>query len=504
MPEDRGWSSVWNPIFKDLFIFEMANNHQGNLEHGINIIREVASIAEKFKLNAAIKFQYRQLDTFIHPDFVNDTSNKHISRFLGTKLSLEQFETLIREAKNNGLWTACTPFDEASVGIIEKQDIDIIKIGSCSARDKPLLRRVSDARKPIVCSTAGASVKDLDFISHLFEGKKRDFAFMHCVALYPTHADKMALDRIDFLRHRYHVPVGFSTHESPDDFLPVRMAVAKGARLFERHVGKEAKDVNLNAYSSTAALAEKWVQAALDAMKYCNWNSVHDPLEIASLRDLERGVFLSRDVRKGDKISREDVFFAMPRKEGQMSSGEFRDGIVASQDIGRNAALPASQAVTADIEHLKAQIIQEAKSLLRSARIPIGTEYEAELSHHYGIEKMPETGLVMINCMDRDYCKKLLIQLPGQMHPEHHHLKKEECFQVLYGTVHVVIDGMKRVLRPGDKLLIKPGQKHSFSTETGAVIEEVSTKYEKGGSVYTDPSILSSNPDTRKTYLGKW
>lgn len=505
MVQDEFERRGWNPIFRDLFIFEMANNHQGSVQHGIDIIREVSDIAKKFGIRAAVKFQYRQLDTFIHPDFVNDTSIKHIPRFLGTRLSREQFETLIKEAKNQGLLVACTPFDEASVNLIEEQDIDIIKIGSCSARDKPLLKKISEATKPIVCSTAGASVKDIDYIAHLFESKNRDFAFMHCVALYPTPAEKTSLDRIDFMRERYNVPVGFSTHESPNDFIPVRMAVAKGARLFERHVGKETQDIKLNAYSAPADLMSQWVQAALDAKKYCDWNWKHDPAEMDSLRSLERGVYLRKDIPKDTKLSSEHVFFAMPCKDGQLSSGEFRDGMTVAQDVKEKAGLPKDAVQSsADVEHLKAQIIQEAKSLLRSAHIPLGTEYEVELSHHYGIEKMPEIGLVMVKCMDRDYCKKLLIQLPGQSHPEHLHVKKEESFQVLYGAVDVVLDGTQKTLKAGDKLLILPGQKHSFSTKTGAVIEEVSTKYEKGQSTYSDPSIFSSNPDSRKTYLGKW
>jgi quercetin dioxygenase-like cupin family protein len=109
----------------------------------------------------------------------------------------------------------------------------------------------------------------------------------------------------------------------------------------------------------------------------------------------------------------------------------------------------------------------------------------------------------MINCMDRDYCKKILVQLPGQVHPEHYHKEKEESFQLLHGDLELILEDSKKSMKPGDILLVKPGQKHSFSTKGGAVIEEVSTKYSKGGSVYTHPEIFSGDPDSRKTYLGK-
>ena len=54
---------------KPLFILEIANNHMGDVEHGLKIIREMAEITKKFDFLFAIKFQYRDIDTFIHPDY---------------------------------------------------------------------------------------------------------------------------------------------------------------------------------------------------------------------------------------------------------------------------------------------------------------------------------------------------------------------------------------------------------------------------------------------------
>ena len=56
-------------IFDNLIIFEMANNHQGNVEHGIRIIKEMGRLARKHNVRCAVKLQYRNLDTFIHPGY---------------------------------------------------------------------------------------------------------------------------------------------------------------------------------------------------------------------------------------------------------------------------------------------------------------------------------------------------------------------------------------------------------------------------------------------------
>ena len=86
--------------FKDLFIFELANNHQGDVKHGIKIINAMGEISRKYKLNAAVKLQYRQLDSFIHPKYRNDKEAKHISRFLSTELKPDQFLELVKQTNS--------------------------------------------------------------------------------------------------------------------------------------------------------------------------------------------------------------------------------------------------------------------------------------------------------------------------------------------------------------------------------------------------------------------
>ena len=49
-------------LFEDLFIFEMANSHQGSVEHGKEIIYEMGKIARRHNIKAAVKLQYRNLD----------------------------------------------------------------------------------------------------------------------------------------------------------------------------------------------------------------------------------------------------------------------------------------------------------------------------------------------------------------------------------------------------------------------------------------------------------
>ena len=74
---------------KPLVILEMANNHMGDVSHGIKIIDKYFNLTKKFNQNIdfAIKFQFRDIKTYIHEDFLSNTEDKYVSRFLETQFS---------------------------------------------------------------------------------------------------------------------------------------------------------------------------------------------------------------------------------------------------------------------------------------------------------------------------------------------------------------------------------------------------------------------------------
>ncbi len=318
--------------FNNLFIFEMANNHQGSVEHGKRIINEIADVVERTGVRGAIKLQFRDLDTFVHPDHRERTTNKHIPRFLSTRLSEEQFAELVKETKKRGLITMCTPFDETSVDRIIRLGIDIIKIGSCSAHDWPLLEKISETGKPVICSVGGLIIKDIDKIVSFFQHRGVHFALMHCVAIYPTPNDKFHMNQIEVMRNRYpNIVIGFSTHEYHGNTAAIKLAYAKGARIYEKHVGVATDKITLNAYSANPTQVETWINAWKEAVDACGSEGEREIYlkEKEDLFSLKRGVYALKLVKKGMPLSRTDIFFAMPITEGQLPSGEWKEHMVA-------------------------------------------------------------------------------------------------------------------------------------------------------------------------------
>jgi sialic acid synthase SpsE/quercetin dioxygenase-like cupin family protein len=493
---------------KPLFIFEMANNHMGDLDHGLRMIREFGEVASRFDFRFAFKFQFRHLDTFIHPDYAQRTDLKYIKRFKETALTPDDFRKLKEAADEQGFISMCTPFDEPSIDRIEELGFGIIKIASCSFTDWPLLERIVKTDKPIIASTAGATLDEMDKVISFLQHRNKQFAIMHCIGEYPTLSSNLQLNQIDLLKRRYpDVPVGFSTHESPAQMDAVKIAAAKGAIIFEKHVAVDTGQYKKNDYSATPAQVTAWLESAKTAFEIfglADRRPSASQKELTDLRQFKRGVFAKERIPKGGKVDRANIFFAFPNTDGQLVANDMSKYIEyrANEDIEALVPLLLGDLEKIDQREKVYSIVQRVKQLLKQANVVVPGRAELEISHHYGIECFEEQGCTIISVINREYCKKLIIVLPGQNHPEQYHKVKEETFVVLYGDVKLTLDGKATECKVGDIITVDRGMKHIFSSKGGAVIEEISSTHFKDDSYYTDPEIAKNI--SRKTVLTYW
>ena len=491
-----------------LIILDIANNHNGSVDHGMRIIDGLAEALLETPLRIALKFQYRDLDSFIHPDFRTRMDLKYVNRFLTTRLSWNDFAQLTRYAKSRGFLTAATPFDEVSVRFVVEHEHDFLKVASASFTDWPLWEAVAETDLPIVASTAAASLEEIDRVVSFLTNRGRDFALMHCVAAYPTAAADLLLSRIDVLRERYpSVTVGFSTHEDPHNWLAGPLAIAKGASLLERHVGEATSDLPLNDYSSEPQTIRGWlsqIEQSIEMNGAPHLLTAVNPAEQQALHGLRRGVFAAGDIESGTRLRDEQVFFAIPMIEGQVSANEWSKYLALrpTADVSDKEPLVWTSLSAEDRNRQVLGYVEAVTSFLQESGVSFPANAEMELSHHYGLDKFSSIGMAMITVVNREYCKKLLVMLPGQTHPEQWHNVKEETFHVLHGDVSLWLDDHLHLMTPGDITVVERGVRHRFSSSGGCVIEEISTRHEPADSFYVDDSI-NINPD-RKTFVTYW
>ena len=324
-------------IFDELFVLELANNHWGDVNRGLRIIKEFSTVVRYNDVRAAIKLQFRDVENFIHKDFLHREDIRYIKKTLDTRLTRDEMATLVEAVRRNNCIRLATPFDEASVDFCEEVGIEIIKIASSDITDWPLLERIAKARRPVIVSTGGASVRSMDAMVTFFENRHIPLAINHCVSLYPSEDSELELNQIDFLRNRYPtVTIGFSTHEFHDWTSSIMMAYAKGARTFERHIDIDTPDHPITPYCSTPEQIAEWFRAFHKAREMCggspNERRRLPPKETQYLDSLVRGVYAKRDLPAGHVLTDDDYYLAIPLQKGQISCRELitGDALVAS------------------------------------------------------------------------------------------------------------------------------------------------------------------------------
>jgi sialic acid synthase SpsE len=318
-------------IFEDLFVLELTNNHMGSLERGLKIIHDHASVVRFNNVRAAIKLQFRDVDTFIHKDFRDRNDIRYIRRVTETKMDKTDLFQLVEAIRRSGCIPMATPFDEESVAWCVEWNLPIIKIASADSNDWLLIERIAAARKPVIVSVGGTSLKDIDDMVSFFEKRNIPLAINHCIAAYPHEDGECDLNQVDFLKARYpgHT-IGYSSHEYIDWRTSITIAYAKGARTFERHIDIESPGVEVAKYSSLPNQIDTWFKAFHQA-KLFSGTSGHDrriplPKETAYLDTYIRGVYAAHDLVAGQKLTETDLYLAIPLQKGQISTRELMLG----------------------------------------------------------------------------------------------------------------------------------------------------------------------------------
>lgn len=217
-------------------IAELGHNHQGNLETCLQMIRAAA-----FSGASAVKLQKRSnrnLFTKEAFDAPYNSENAYGPTYGLHREALEfgeaEFKECILEAKRNNITFFSTAFDFQSVDFLMNLGVPAIKIASGDLKSTPLLKYVATLGVPLVVSTGGADISDVDRAVELLSNAGAQFSVLQCTAGYPPKYEELNLRVISTYRERYpNTVIGYSGHDS--GIAMSLVAYVLGARVIEKH-----------------------------------------------------------------------------------------------------------------------------------------------------------------------------------------------------------------------------------------------------------------------------
>ena len=366
-------------IFDDLFVLELANNHWGSLARGMKIVDDFAGVVEANEVRAAIKLQFRDVGSFIHDGHRDREDSRYIKKVSATELSWAELGQMIERVRGHSLVTMATPFDEVSVDKCVDFDVEILKIASSDIRDRILIEKMAGTRKPVIASSGGSNLDDVDRLVSFFAERNIPFALNHCVSLYPSKDSELEINQIDFLKARFpNTVIGFSSHEMTDWSSSVMIAYAKGARTFERHIDIEMDGVPVSSYCTLPDQADLWFKAFHKAKEMCgapvDAKRAAPEKEIRYLDELVRGVYTKRDLPAGHRLTTDDVFLAVPLLHGQISVREFVGGERLKSPLAKDAPVRLREIDAPYANDLSLQRLVDQRGIARGAPAPQESE----------------------------------------------------------------------------------------------------------------------------------
>ena len=340
-------------------IAEVGHNHQGDLQQAKDLIDAAKDCGAD-----AVKLQKRANRSLYTREFYEQPYDNEFSfgRTYGEhrealELSPDEYRELQGHARGVGITFFATAFDVESADFLAELDMPAFKFASGDIRNTPLLRHVAGFGKPMVLSTGGADLADVERAVEAILPLNEQLCILQCTAAYPADTDDLNLNVITTLRERFPgLVIGLSDHQNG-----IAMAVVAymlGARVIEKHftLNHAAKGTD-HAFSLMPEGMRKLVRD-LQRVPGALGDGVKRPLPIeeAPIRKMGKKLVAARELDEGHVLAAEDVAIKSPA-DGGLPPYEL-DRIVGSR-LRRRLA-PDENVELADLEPVEEPVAAHA------------------------------------------------------------------------------------------------------------------------------------------------
>lgn len=238
-------SNIISPYHPPFIVAELSGNHNGSLDQALQLVEAAKEAGVQ-----AIKIQTYTPDTitldvkrdeFLISDASSLWKNKYLYELYQQAYTpWEWHAPIFNRCHELELIAFSTPFDETAVDFLEDLEVPCYKIASLEIVDLPLIQKVASTGKPLIISTAGATLAEIDEAVRTARGAGcKDLILLKCTSAYPAQATDSHLRTIPHLAESFNTLVGLSDHTLSLG-APIA-SVALGCCLIEKHMALSRK-----------------------------------------------------------------------------------------------------------------------------------------------------------------------------------------------------------------------------------------------------------------------
>ena len=311
-----------------LFVAEISANHMGSLSRAHQLIDASVDAGA-----SAVKFQTYTPDTMTLDIDRLAVSEGHelwggrslYALYQEAMTPWEWHAELFEHCRTRGVIPFSSPFDPTAVAFLESLNAPIYKIASLETSDHQLIRLVGETGKPAIISTGATELEEIEELVNVFRATgNQDLTLLVCTSSYPAEPRDANISRMELLRTKFNVKVGLSDHTL--GIGTSIAAIALGATVIEKHITLDRKHGGVDSAFSMEPLEFAQLvsegKSATESLGIPAWSM--QPSESESRR-LRRSLYIVKDVKKGQRVSSENVRAIRP---GQGISPKFLNSIL--------------------------------------------------------------------------------------------------------------------------------------------------------------------------------
>jgi N,N'-diacetyllegionaminate synthase len=323
-------------------IAEIGANHNGDMalcRTMIDAARACGADAVKFqswsKSSLISSAEYARNTRYVTGNA--PTLEQAVERYQVTR---EQHHEIAAYCRAQGITFFSSAFAREEVDLLESLDVPAYKIASMDVNHLPLLEYVARTGKPVLMSTGMATLGEVERALEVLRCHGAGpVALLHCLSIYPSPPEMVNLRMIDTWRRAFGVPVGYSDH-TLGAAVPVA-AVALGACIIEKHF---TTDKTLEGWDHAISADPADLTAIVEGSRSA-WEALGSGVRRVSQDEVEkrkvfrRRMVARRPMRKGERLSADDVEFKRPGTGIQPDELRYVVGRPLVRDVGLDEEL---------------------------------------------------------------------------------------------------------------------------------------------------------------------
>lgn len=311
---------------KPYFIADIAANHDGDLKRAYKLIelaKEAGADVAKFQNFKAKMIVSRKGFEELGGQLSHQASWKKsvYETYEDASVEDEWSPKLKEKCDEVGIEYMTSPYDFSSVDWADSF-VNAYKIGSGDVTWTDMLVYIAKKGKPVLLATGASDMEDVDRAMAVIKAHNPQIVLMQCNTNYTASADNYRYINLNVLktyRERYPQAVlGLSDHTFGHS--TVLGAFALGARVFEKHFtddndrpGPDHKfSMNPETWREMVNATNELYQAMGDGIKRIEDNE-KDTKNIQ-----RRAYYYTKDMKKGEMLTEENIFPLRPVYEGSV------------------------------------------------------------------------------------------------------------------------------------------------------------------------------------------